>query len=1331
MKKTAPKIESNTKRNSSKTQEADRKGHGATLNPPTYGIRHIDQPSDIFLQTKSEAVTSENDKYEQEADKFAYLATQKSSDQQAGNTTSDQSKQERRISSINSARKSDTMVSPNVASTLQSSLGNGSSLATNVRAEMEAAFGADFSQVRIHTDNEAVNMNKEIGAKAFTYGSDIYFNQGMYAPGTQAGQFLLAHELTHTIQQQSTASIQMASADASSGESSSLLDDIIGFFVKYADDIPGYALFTTIIEYDVLRGKRKKRTPENFLQGIMGLVPGGNQLYLGLSESGIIQKAFDWLQGEVEKLNLSVDRIKAILKKLWKDTSYGDLFRGGIVDILDKAFSPLLRDVIQFGKSVLDQVFAFLKDTLVDPLVELAKETKGYELLTKVLGRDPISGEEVQATTAEILEDFLILLGKEKELEEMKSRGTLKKTADWLDEQVQTFFSLLDELKGVFLQIWNNFELEDWLQDPLGKLNEVVDKVKGPVLRFVAFGWEVAKKVLQFIKDSLLRWLGTFLKENLRGFKLLTVILGKDPITNEVVERTGENLILGFLSLILPDERIQEIQQTGVVQQTIDWILAKVDELGMTWRSIVQLFVDIWNSFTIEDIIKPVQAFMRVMQKFGEPIVKIFNFIKAVVIKVVEVILQIMQFPVDVVKSIIEKASQAFEDIKRDPVQFFLNLLNAIKLGFTQFFENIGTHLWNGVKAWLFKQLEKAQIKPPEDLSFQSVLGLVMDILGISTERIFAKIEKKIGKEKMDKLRSLGQKAMGIWEFVNDIITGGPAALWEKIQDQLSNLWDTVLGFVQDWIMEKVVEKVTARLLSMLDPTGIMAVVNSVIALYDTIRSAIEYFKEMLEIVNSFVTGIAEIARGSLNRAANFLEGALGQGIPVAIGFLANIIGLDGLADRLREILDKIRLKVDQAMDWLIDKAIALGSGLLEVGKEAIAKLKNWWKAKKEFKAQDGERHSIYFQGSGSNATLMVASKKQPFATFISLIDVSQEPEKKEPKVKALAIAKEIDAEKNKGFEKGLSPQEREAAEQTKATRIDKLLEELAKETVKLFGKTLPKWMEPEYGPLINEIGKFMKIKPLTVNAKPNGSKPTTSANKTYDKLNKRRAKGGASYYVRGHLLNEKLGGPGQWKNMTPLSREGNSKHEREIEAILKAAVSAKAIVEYIVTPDYKSRGDASALKKKLEKIHGTDTDATNDLKEIVDAEDMVPEHLLVEAHILEAPGLERKQKIYKKEIKNPIDRSPDSYFLATTTKKFVPVKINIPTLGDIKRLKEVDADMNDTLALQIFSVLAKEKPFRRYNILAKILSDNISAVKESKVLGWYEKGYLTLSEKT
>ncbi|WP_167612511.1 eCIS core domain-containing protein [Maribellus sediminis] len=91
--------------------------------------------------------------------------------------------------------------SANVETSLNARKNSGQPMDKNVRAEMERGFGADFSQVRIHTDGEAEKMNRQMGAKAFTNGKDIYFNEGNYDPQSKEGKHLLAHELTHTIQQ--------------------------------------------------------------------------------------------------------------------------------------------------------------------------------------------------------------------------------------------------------------------------------------------------------------------------------------------------------------------------------------------------------------------------------------------------------------------------------------------------------------------------------------------------------------------------------------------------------------------------------------------------------------------------------------------------------------------------------------------------------------------------------------------------------------------------------------------------------------------------------------------------------------------------------------------------------------------------------------------------------------------------------------------------------------------------------------------------------------------------------------------------------------------------
>jgi hypothetical protein len=93
--------------------------------------------------------------------------------------------------------------SPSLSGQIEGSAGKGKSLSPKTLHEMQFSFGVDFSHVNVHTDAAAAQMNKELHAQAFTYGNDIYFNSGKYDPETSDGKQLIAHELTHVIQQNS------------------------------------------------------------------------------------------------------------------------------------------------------------------------------------------------------------------------------------------------------------------------------------------------------------------------------------------------------------------------------------------------------------------------------------------------------------------------------------------------------------------------------------------------------------------------------------------------------------------------------------------------------------------------------------------------------------------------------------------------------------------------------------------------------------------------------------------------------------------------------------------------------------------------------------------------------------------------------------------------------------------------------------------------------------------------------------------------------------------------------------------------------------------------
>jgi len=92
-------------------------------------------------------------------------------------------------------------VHPDVTARINSARGRGAPLDPAVREQMSSALGDSFADVRVHHDALASTLAQSVRARAFTTGADIFFASGEYRPGGAAGRELLAHELTHVVQQ--------------------------------------------------------------------------------------------------------------------------------------------------------------------------------------------------------------------------------------------------------------------------------------------------------------------------------------------------------------------------------------------------------------------------------------------------------------------------------------------------------------------------------------------------------------------------------------------------------------------------------------------------------------------------------------------------------------------------------------------------------------------------------------------------------------------------------------------------------------------------------------------------------------------------------------------------------------------------------------------------------------------------------------------------------------------------------------------------------------------------------------------------------------------------
>ncbi len=182
-------------------------------------LSRIDVSTPPPIQPKL-AIGAPDDKYEQEADTIARKVVKQISTSTPPNPNGGGGSVQRQMFSTPSIMRLTVQrweaveggaASSDLESTISQARSSGKPLGEPIRRQMEGAFGADFSSIRVHTNNTADTLNRSLSARAFTTGNNIFFKQGEYNPSSSSGKELLAHELTHTIQQGSSPTVQRQS----------------------------------------------------------------------------------------------------------------------------------------------------------------------------------------------------------------------------------------------------------------------------------------------------------------------------------------------------------------------------------------------------------------------------------------------------------------------------------------------------------------------------------------------------------------------------------------------------------------------------------------------------------------------------------------------------------------------------------------------------------------------------------------------------------------------------------------------------------------------------------------------------------------------------------------------------------------------------------------------------------------------------------------------------------------------------------------------------------------------------------------------------------------
>ncbi len=272
-----------------------------------------------------------------------------------------------------------------------------------------------------------------------------------------------------------------------------------------------------------------------------------------------------------------------------------------------------------------------IKEALLGVVEDLLADNKAWALIKKILHYDPLRGEPVEATTVEILEDFLRLIGREQELEQMRVRGTLQKTADWLDTQVATFLGLLTELSSLFSAAWDAIQPAN-LPD-LPSTSRPWRSAAGGFLQRV---WDFATTVaVAGHRADQGRPARVALHVRQRGAGLQPA--DRDPRA-EPVHRRGGAAHRGehHPRVHHPAARAarpiyERLEQTGVIAEAGARIEGAISELGISWEFIVGLFKGIWDTVvSIDTLIDPIGVFIQIRDQFGEPISRLFQFILVV-----------------------------------------------------------------------------------------------------------------------------------------------------------------------------------------------------------------------------------------------------------------------------------------------------------------------------------------------------------------------------------------------------------------------------------------------------------------------------------------------------------------------------------------------------------------------------------------------------------------------------------------------------------------------------------------------------------------------------
>ncbi len=341
---------------------------------------------------------------------------------------------------------------------------------------------------------------------------------------------------------------------------------------------------------------------------------------------------------------------------------------------------------------------------------------------------------------------------------------------------------------------------------------------------------------------------------------------------------------------------------------------------------------------------------------------------------IIEALLDLLGIPPATFWAVVKKIKKAIADIADDPEKFANNLFEGLGKGFSQFFDNFGTHMINGFVEWLTGGLASAGVHLPKDFSLKSVMTFFLELMGITWPRIRKILAKHVGEKNVALLEK-------VYSLLSILIEKGPEGIFEMIKEKLDPqmIVDKIIDMAVDYMITAIIKAATARIIMLFNPVG--AILQAIEAIYKVLKWVFQNAAKIFSLIETIVDGIADIIAGSISGFANAVEKALAKLIAPVIAFIADYLGFGDLPDKIAETVksfqDWILGLIDQALGWLIEKGKALlaavGIGKKEDKKDKKDDIDEGIGEKIEFSA-DGHPHSLWIEATGGGIVAMVKS---------------------------------------------------------------------------------------------------------------------------------------------------------------------------------------------------------------------------------------------------------------------------------------------------------------------------------------------------------------------